>query len=163
MYPRGLLSASSFSSLARHSACSRVGNLPTSRFPKNITATTLKELSCTAPPPCPASPSNANIASPHLRGKGRRRSSERPYLGLPVDPARDAQKGRGALRAQGDRYPQARQELPPLHLRRLRSACQEARRRPRRARSREERPRGDPRLEHLQAPRGVLRHPVLGD
>ena len=88
---------------------------------------------------------------------------ERPHLGLPVDAARDAPQSRGALRTQGDRHPQARQELPPLHVRGLRAAGQEARRRAWRARAREERPRGDPRVEQPPAPGGVLRRPVRGD
>ena len=45
MYPRGFLSDHSFISLARHSACLSVGNRPTSRSPKNITATTLYPVS----------------------------------------------------------------------------------------------------------------------
>src|SRR3990170_5838578 len=49
-YPRGFLSECSFSSLARHSACSRVGKRATSFLPKNITAITLNALSYTPIP-----------------------------------------------------------------------------------------------------------------
>ncbi|CAA9405952.1 MAG: Long-chain-fatty-acid--CoA ligase, partial [uncultured Rubrobacteraceae bacterium] len=52
---------------------------------------------------------------------------ERPDARLPADPTRDPQACRGALRQERDRQPQPRQELPPLHLRRLRPALQEAR------------------------------------
>src|SRR5204862_6690505 len=78
--------------------------------------------------------------------------------GIPADARVHAPTSGDPLWPQGDHYPQAGQDPPPVHVRGLRTPREEARCRAPAARPRAWRPRRDSVLEPVRAPRGVLRH-----
>ena len=85
----------------------------------------------------------------------RRLRRGRPDDGLPAQRPRTPPPSRRAVRRERDREPPARQELAPLHVRRLRLADEEARRRPPLTRARGRRPRRNVHVEPLAASRDV--------